>query len=249
MSQLSMVNVIDFTSTGDTTSQAIGKFIAEFVDVLYPDLNSIRQSYEGISAPTNAEAGMLWLNTSVSPAILNIRSADNSEWIALFPITADAIPAVSGAVQGDIMYYDGTEWALLAPGTYSSTAPINYQVLATKGTGANPLWVSSGIAHITSEVLGTNGYRIWSDGLIEQWGYIIAEGVGGGDANTVNVTFPTPFLSSVDNVVAGGANSANTGGQMLITAYNWGLTGFTLELYNTQQSVGTTGASYTARGR
>ena len=45
--------------------------------------------------------------------------------------------ALGGDAQGDVMYYDGTNWARLGPGT------ANY-VLKTAGASANPSWVDPG---------------------------------------------------------------------------------------------------------
>ena len=48
---------------------------------------------------------------------------------------ASLLPA--SPVRGDLAYYNGSAWALLAPGTAG-------QVLQTGGTGANPSWVAGG---------------------------------------------------------------------------------------------------------
>lgn len=58
-----------------------------------------------------------------------------------------------GAVQGDVLYFDGTAWALLAPGTAG-------QFLETQGVGANPTWASvSGVlpAGVQGDLLYHNG--------------------------------------------------------------------------------------------
>jgi hypothetical protein len=68
------------------------------------------------------------------------------------------------------------------------------------GTGLN---VSSGVLsslapYIVSQSLTTNGYRKWSDGLIEQWGY---------QASTNSIfSFPIPFTSGCLNFMASNAN-------------------------------------------
>ena len=43
--------------------------------------------------------------------------------------------SISGLVQGDIVYYNGTAFARLAPGTSG-------QFLQTQGSSANPQWAS-----------------------------------------------------------------------------------------------------------
>lgn len=42
---------------------------------------------------------------------------------------------LTGLAQGNILYYDGTKWVVLAPGT-------NGQFLKTQGAAANPIWAS-----------------------------------------------------------------------------------------------------------
>lgn len=53
------------------------------------------------------------------------------------------ITSISGLAQGDILYYNGTDWVRLGAGT-------NGQFLKTQGTSANPVWgtVTSGIINI-----------------------------------------------------------------------------------------------------
>lgn len=55
-------------------------------------LAAIRASNAGPTAPTNPAAGMTWLDTSVSPAVLRQRSGDNTTWLQLstpFPVPID----------------------------------------------------------------------------------------------------------------------------------------------------------------
>ena len=54
------------------------------------------------------------------------------------------ITSISGLAQGDILYYNGTDWVRLGAGT-------NGQFLKTQGTGANPNWgdVTSAIRKIS----------------------------------------------------------------------------------------------------
>jgi len=52
---------------------------------------------------------------------------------------------ISGEAQGDILYFDGTNWVRLAAGTVG-------EVLTTNGAGANPSWadVSNVSSHFFS---------------------------------------------------------------------------------------------------
>tara|TARA_R100000278_G_C5457704_1_gene159745 strand:+ start:152 stop:925 length:774 start_codon:yes stop_codon:yes gene_type:complete len=47
------------------------------------------------------------------------------------------ITSLAGLAQGDILYYNGTDWVRLGAGTSG-------QALLTQGTGANPIWGTSG---------------------------------------------------------------------------------------------------------
>lgn len=47
-----------------------------------------------------------------------------------------AMIAIGSDTQGDILYYNGTDWTRLAAGTSG-------QLLQTQGTGANPIWVTA----------------------------------------------------------------------------------------------------------
>ena len=54
---------------------------------------------------------------------------------------------------------------------------------------------------IVSYSLGVNGYEVWSHGTIEQWGETT---VNSTSENTYPVSFPTPFLNAVWNVIGNG---------------------------------------------
>ena len=70
---------------------------------------------------------------------------------------ADEVISVSGTLeQGDILYYNGTEWVKLAPGTAG-------QLLATGGSGANPSWVDAS---------GTTDEKVKADSSDPTAGYL-----------------------------------------------------------------------------
>ncbi|MBU2702282.1 hypothetical protein Ga0466249_003409 [Sporomusaceae bacterium BoRhaA] len=98
------------------------------------------------------------------------------------------------------------------------------------------------VTSIVASGSGTNYYwRKWSNGDIEQFVYIPAANVGGGNANTYNITFPLKFPNKVIAVLASIANVGNQSGQMTSNAYNWSLSGFVFEMYNPQGNVNTAG--------
>lgn len=65
------------------------------------------------------------------------------------------ITSISGLAQGDILYYNGTDWVRLGAGTSG-------QVLQTGGSGANPSWtnISSDFVKIAHSELSSNATSI-----------------------------------------------------------------------------------------
>ena len=79
-------------------------------------------------------------NASILPGTIRSQEIANAT-ITGTDMAANSIDgtkiALGGDAQGDVMYYDGTNWARLGPGT------ANY-VLKTAGASANPSWVDPG---------------------------------------------------------------------------------------------------------
>lgn len=104
---------------------------------------------EGGTGSTNASAALTALGAASSGANSSITSL--SGLTTALPITEGgtgatsassalaslgAIPAPSSPVQGNVMYYNGTSWTTLAPGTSG-------YYLQTQGASANPVWAAS----------------------------------------------------------------------------------------------------------
>jgi|TARA_B100000902_G_C27269379_1_gene895447 hypothetical protein len=63
------------------------------------------------------------------------------------------LASISGTVQGDIYYNNGSAIARLAPGTAN-------QILKTGGSGANPSWTNAPVGGVLQSVIGNNnGYN------------------------------------------------------------------------------------------
>ena len=73
-------------------------------------------------------------SNAVTTAKINASAVTGAK-IAANTITGDKI-ALGSDAQGDVMYYNGTDWVRLAPGTAD-------QVLKTNGAGANPAWANA----------------------------------------------------------------------------------------------------------
>jgi len=88
-------------------------------------------------------------NSSTAYAIDDIVSYNGSSYVCILASTGNLptdttywnvmaqggtdITSLTGLAQGDILYYNGTDWVRLGAGT-------NGQFLKTQGTGANPVW-------------------------------------------------------------------------------------------------------------
>lgn len=78
------------------------------------------------------------------------------------------ITSLAGLAQGDILYYDGSNWVRLGAGT-------NGQFLQTQGTGANPQWATNTAAiksvyveEFTTRVVTGTGTDIFSGNTYNQ---------------------------------------------------------------------------------
>lgn len=99
---------------------------------------------------------MSTLSVSEVTGIINITTSTNLNVASLNTVSINAtsvnassmrvlgnlVAAPASPVQGDIIYFNGTTWTRLAPGTAG-------QVLKTQGTGANPVWGEGGLAPTT----------------------------------------------------------------------------------------------------
>ncbi|MBI5732626.1 hypothetical protein HY967_01560 [Candidatus Jorgensenbacteria bacterium] len=100
------------------------------------------------------------------PTLIAVSNADGSTPVTLYadPTTHRLLVSAIGgtlddlsdvvittAAQGQILYYNGTNWVNLAVGTSG-------QLLQTNGAGANPSWVTAGAGTVTSvSVVTANG--------------------------------------------------------------------------------------------
>jgi hypothetical protein len=81
-------------------------------------------------------------------------STGNATWkvastVASFDDLTDV--SVGSQAQGDVLYFNGTNWVSLPAGTSG-------YFLKTQGTGANPIWASAGGGDEVNPVLQANGY-------------------------------------------------------------------------------------------
>lgn len=80
-----------------------------------PDYDKAKGSYIGTAAPGSPLAGMLWYDTSVSPAVLRVRNPGNSAWV----VAADmATPTFSNSMTVTASASGNAHIALISQGTY-----------------------------------------------------------------------------------------------------------------------------------
>ena len=94
----------------------------------------------GVSPSTNTVAVVTGSNATTYEAVPNSALANSSISIAGSPTSLGGsislntiLSSVGGAAQGDIFYFNGSNWVYLAPGTSGT-------YLETLGAGANPQW-------------------------------------------------------------------------------------------------------------
>lgn len=116
------------------------------------------------SSTPSASKGYLWVRND-NPNVLVF--TDDSGADTVLGGTASTFNSLTdtdltSVAQGDILYYDGTDWVNLGPGTSG-------QVLTTNGAAANPSWTTAGAGDVTK--VGTpvdQQVGVWTgDGTLE----------------------------------------------------------------------------------
>lgn len=92
-------------------------------------------------------------------------------------LNGNLVVAPASAAQGDIIYYNGTNWVRLAAGTAG-------QLLKTNGTSANPAWTNpGGITTIASGSFAADNSQVIATGIPATYAYLILQ-ISGLSSNT-----------------------------------------------------------------
>lgn len=137
-------------------------------------------------------------------------------------------------VQGNILYYNGAAWVLLAPGTPG-------YVLQTQGAGANPQWVFDvGTGTVTSLAAAT-GITLTPDPITTAGtiGLTIPVVVTSGGTGLTSTTVNQLLYSSSNNVIAGLATTNSA----LLATNSTGVPTWLGSLTDGQIIIGSTGAT------
>ena len=127
----------------------------------------------------------------------HIASTDNPH--AVTAAQAGAIPAPSTPSQGDILYYGGSSWDKLSPGTSG-------EFLKTQGAGANPVWdTPTG----TGDVVGPAGA---TSGNIASYGDSTGKVIADSGISTSSVSSHLASTANPHSVTAAQANAVATSG-------------------------------------
>tara|TARA_R100001594_G_C4020685_1_gene259049 strand:- start:173 stop:1216 length:1044 start_codon:yes stop_codon:yes gene_type:complete len=107
-----------------------------------------------------------------------IHDAGNAPVIEDNSVTGAKI-ALGSDAQGDVMYYNGTDWARLAAGTSG-------HFLKTQGTSANPAWAAAGGGFASQQFFTSSGTWTKPTGIVLIRVTVIGGGGGGGGGATDN---------------------------------------------------------------
>lgn len=135
----SLVDPDDYYSSADVD--------AALTDYTTTALLASTSNGEGASLIGIEDAGSVYTSTDVEGALAEVRgvadgiaadyldSSDIGSTVQAYNAQLADIAGLTPA-QGNILYYDGSNWVVLAPGT-------DGQLLKTSGVGANPEWISA----------------------------------------------------------------------------------------------------------
>ena len=117
--------------------------------------------------------------------------------------------ALGSDAQGDLMYYDGTNYVRLAPGTAG-------YLLETGGAGANPAWVNSATS---TQTLTNKNLADASNTLPAELIVAASNETSALTTGTAKVTFRMPYAMTVTSVRAS-LTTAQTAGSLLAVDIN-----------------------------
>lgn len=120
-------------------------------------LAAVQSSNSGATAPTDTTAGMLWLDTSVTPEVLRRRNAADSAWVVVSGDIASQAEAEAGTDNTKLMTSLRVAQAIPAKLNATGSAPI-YACRAWvnfNGTGTVAIRASGNVSSITDNGVGS----------------------------------------------------------------------------------------------
>jgi hypothetical protein len=119
-------------------------------------LAAVQSSNSGATAPTDTTAGMLWLDTSVTPEVLRRRNAADSAWVVVSGDIASQAEAEAGTDNTKLMTSLRVAQAIPAKLNATGSAPV-YACRAWvnfNGTGTVAIRASGNVSSITDNGTG-----------------------------------------------------------------------------------------------
>ncbi|AWI87076.1 hypothetical protein C0214_01130 [Methylobacterium sp. DM1] len=231
---------LTYTPTGGQATTAETLAVRAFPDGTTPsDVILVDLTAGGADVQTTS-------STMVAASTVDLASAPTGKVTIVGAATINGFGAGKHKVR-DVLFQDGgavlahNATSLILPGRANITVRAGDTLRATSDGSGN--WrvrsydradgAPVGIPYIVAEALGENGYRKWSDGWIEQWGYLPAQQDG-------QVTFPIAFAS----VHHGAVVSPIAAGQAATTVLTvwWAKRSLAqMEVFNRYTSQGSTG--------
>ena len=179
------------------------------------------ETYFSITDPTSSDKTITFPNASGTVILSghtftgNVSGTLGSGGTTTLTITGNAVDgtniALGSDAQGDIMYYDGTNYARLGAGTAGF-------LLQTGGAGANPSWVDSATS---TQTLSNKDLTAVSNTLPAEIIVAASDENTALTAGTAKVTFRMPYAMTVTSVRAS-LTTAQSAGSLLTVDINEG---------------------------
>ena len=172
------------------------------------------ETYFSISDPTSSDKTITFPDASGTIILSghtftgNVSGTLGSGGTTTLTLTGNSVDgtniALGSDAQGDLMYYDGTNYARLAPGTAGF-------LLQTNGAAANPSWVNSAT---TTQTLSNKDLSAASNTLPAEIIVAASDETSALTVGTGKVTFRMPYAMTVTSVRAS-LTTAQTSGALL----------------------------------
>ena len=195
-------------TAGSTTSLALS---ISGID----DENALRISFDGVNQHHDTwslSSSTVTFDTAIPTGVANVEiqygKQPTSSAFEANSVDGSHI-ALGSDAQGDVLYYDGSNYARLAAGT-------DGQFLKTQGSSANPTWASvsdPALVFVSTQVASSSASISFTgiDNTSDMW-MVVLQGVNAATDNTV-MTMRTSNDTSSHSYDSGGSD------------YNWSMTG------------------------
>ena len=192
-----------FYSSGDGSTNFRTPKFAPYHQAGLPNITGVYSPRNnlGATSSTGKALGAFYNSNKVGSNFqIGSVSGDNSSQIGFDASRANAIYVASTTVQPE-----SHEWIMcvVAYGVATNVGSVDIQnvMSAVNAVQAQVGGIPTPKAYVTeTHVSGTQGYRVWSDGFIEQWGKVTVPG----ENSNKTLTFQKPFKNANYNIQTAG---------------------------------------------